>query len=1157
MKNKVFSNASIQRALLIILTVTLMVGMVGKPAQAQQQYPAPVISGLSPVEIDTRKTSEVTISGKYFVDGAKISLSPATGTNISGVKWLTSDKIMASVVVAANAPTGARDVTITNPDKQSYTAKAALSVKPAQVPPSPPNLPSPIITAVSPREVEAGQTVELSISGKNFTEGAKLSFNPSTGISVNIRNGNTGLINAGISVDKDASPGTRDVIVINPDGQSYLAKGAFLVKAAQAPQTPPALPQPIPPAPAKVSPSIPVEQIIKANGLPRYHVKIESIPGNIILEGEIDEAKQSLYLKITASAKNSAADFYIVEGQGYGRSGTSKWLKTQAPAQFPSYLAGALKTLSGEIASVKEEGQLWNVEIQTKNTPALLEDYITRFYRSYSAATSDTEIDKVLKLLPGLTSELQTSVNLWISKKDYRIQRLAIQAGTSQARAEMTCIFSDSRSKISLPGEALKASNQPVPPGLLMLRMPSIQGWLESTHRLMAQKSIGLIESTDYSNGKYAEIYHSAWGSTEPSTVPTASNHPLLIGVHNEDNTETRPAFYDTWLINANSYFKNGYYRDYHHFGGLDLGLAYEVIFELRGCPETTVDGRYYPARDWGYGGERINRSLNGMTFIEAIKQYDRNTDGGRRNAYLMLGHVLHLFQDQANSDHARLVAHAGSSMTEGEALERFYIFEIWLAQALFLAGPDPLSLFIAYLSTVIAYNAWAAAGADDVGYEYLVGKSWNSQIETRIGDRIRSVDTRDNYDTYFRDMAELSVSEATRRGLHSPLGMGPMPAIFILGVYAPIIDPDIDVTNDGQTRSYLELTDDVAVPAITMGAGLLEHFYEIVNPPPIVSSVMVVEGGSETPSLFDRGSATYGEIRYHAHWIDRFPFLSRWLHTMKYVSSRSFQVERDEPVRAGKQAYIFVELGPTIFPEYGKVAEEIELMAGGARIPLGLRRTDTGKPYYLGTLPTVNCGEREIRLPLEITARDKSAHLESRTQKGYELDSDPATVARTAVFDGGTPADPLRNYEPGTDRHYQIRFAPARWRIDVTPSNTDRLPVRIPEAHTVTLSVQSVVESIPAPGAAPVEMWLPGTSCAVRWELDTKVIRISGGSTEEGTAAGYHFSKLLLTNPGEPISQLIIQASPETPVGRYNIAVRYTVGTRAGSTPIIFEIVR
>jgi hypothetical protein len=1143
---------------LALFTLLMIPVTPGGPVLAQQQYPSPVIAGVSPSTIESGKTSDVTISGKYFLDGARVSITPSGGSSIGGVKWLSAETIVASVVVATNAVPGARDVTVTNPNQQSATASRSLTI--VATSPSPtPSVPAPVVTGVSPKSLEVGQTAELAISGKSFDSAVRLTFTPASGISIDSLKVSSDIIRAIVSVEKNAPPGAIDVTVTNSDGQYHSAKAAITIRAGQTPKPSGSPIQPTSLTLTPVSAGLPLEQIIKANTLSRYDVTIESMSGNIVLQGEVDEAKQSLHFRVSGQQRRPPADFYMVDGQGYGRPGPSgAWLKTVVPALFPDYLSGMLMVLKGEISSVNEEGQTWKVEVAADSAVTLMKNYISEAYRQPSTGDSDAKMREVMRRISQAAGDPKIVVTLWLSRKDYRIQRARVQSSASQKSTELRYTFKSGRGSVRIPGEALKATGEPLSPGLLLLNLPSIQGWLESTHRLLAQQSIGLIERADVSEGRYTEIYNRGWGSTDPTaSPPTPSNHPLIIGVHNEDNTGTRPSFYDTWLINAGSYFTNDYYRDYSHFGGLDLGLAYDVIFELRGCPNPPLDDRYYSARDWGYGGDRINRDLNGMTFTEAVKQYDRNTAAGRRNAYLMMGHVLHLFQDQANSDHARLVAHPGSSMTEGEALATFYILELWIAQAVLAAPADPISEGIAALVAYIGYLSWAEAGTNDVGYERLVGNRWNGEIETRIGAQIRSVVTRPDYDTYFRDVSELSIGAADRRGLSSPLGLGHIPAIWILGVYAPLIDPDIDITNEAETRPYLELTDEVAVPAITMGAGLLEHFYEIVNPPPIVSSVMVVEGGAEAPTLFDRGSDVYGEIRYHAHWIDRFPFFSRWFPSMKYVSSRSFRVEKDFPVRAGKQAYIFIELGPTISPDGGKVAEEIEVTAGGTTIPLGLRTTDAGRPYYLGTLPVLNCGETELRLPLEITARDRSAHLESRDQPGYELDANPATVVRTAVFSGGEPTEPLVNYEPGPDRHYQIRFAPAVWRVDVSPSNRDRLPVRIPASHTVTLTVESLLDTTAAPTSPPIEMWLPGTACPVRWELDTKVTRMTGGPPEEGTASGYNFSKLLLTIPGEAVCQLAIQPGPDTPPGSYTVIVRYYIGSRVGSTPVIFEFVR
>ena len=215
--------------LLIALLGAFYEGAFEKAAGAQQQYPAPVITSVSPKEAEIGKSVELSILGKYLVQGATLSFSPPTGISLSWVKVLSPEKMSAEIVIAKDAPIGARDVTVTNPDKQSHTVKGAFYLKA-------PILPPPVIISLSPSEAKVEESIELNVTGKYFLQGAKLSFSPPTGISLSsVKVLSSEKMSAGIVIAKDAPIGARDVMITNPDGQSYTAKGTFYLKAAVLP----------------------------------------------------------------------------------------------------------------------------------------------------------------------------------------------------------------------------------------------------------------------------------------------------------------------------------------------------------------------------------------------------------------------------------------------------------------------------------------------------------------------------------------------------------------------------------------------------------------------------------------------------------------------------------------------------------------------------------------------------------------------------------------------------------------------------------------------------------------------------------------------------------------------------------------------------------
>jgi serine protease len=100
--------------------------------------------------------------------------------------------------------------------------------------------PLPSIASISPNVAEQGQTIDLTISGMHFIDGAKLSFFPPIGITINsVKFVSPMELRATIVIAKDAPVGSRDVTVTNPDEHSGTLRGGFTVKAVPVPLPPP------------------------------------------------------------------------------------------------------------------------------------------------------------------------------------------------------------------------------------------------------------------------------------------------------------------------------------------------------------------------------------------------------------------------------------------------------------------------------------------------------------------------------------------------------------------------------------------------------------------------------------------------------------------------------------------------------------------------------------------------------------------------------------------------------------------------------------------------------------------------------------------------------------------------------------------------------
>jgi hypothetical protein len=109
----------------------------------------------------------------------------------------------------------------------------------AQVAAPPPPQAGPLITFVNPSSGEQGQTLELIISGENFQNGARVSFNPAEGIFIIFTQFiSTAEMRVNITIASDSPLLSRDVIITNPNQLTIAFKQGFTV-VLPADRTPP------------------------------------------------------------------------------------------------------------------------------------------------------------------------------------------------------------------------------------------------------------------------------------------------------------------------------------------------------------------------------------------------------------------------------------------------------------------------------------------------------------------------------------------------------------------------------------------------------------------------------------------------------------------------------------------------------------------------------------------------------------------------------------------------------------------------------------------------------------------------------------------------------------------------------------------------------
>jgi hypothetical protein len=182
---------------------------------------APTVESTSPSSRGQGATSQtITIKGKAFVSGASVAFS-GTGITVNSTTFVSATELKANITVDANAATGARAVTVTNPDAGAGTLANAFTVNPA-----------PTVESTSPSSRGQGAASQtIAIKGKDFVSGASVAFS-GTGITVNSTTFVSATeLKANITIAATAPTGARAVTVTNPDAGAASLESGFTVNS--------------------------------------------------------------------------------------------------------------------------------------------------------------------------------------------------------------------------------------------------------------------------------------------------------------------------------------------------------------------------------------------------------------------------------------------------------------------------------------------------------------------------------------------------------------------------------------------------------------------------------------------------------------------------------------------------------------------------------------------------------------------------------------------------------------------------------------------------------------------------------------------------------------------------------------------------------------
>jgi PKD repeat protein len=199
-------------------TVILRVyGSGGDTIETKQDYIvlAPPMESINKVNPDSGyvgTTLDTIITGYSFDDASAVSFGDQITVNNFTVD--SPNQITANISIDLNAHASLRDVTIITPSGTSRLSGGFEVTIP----------PPPAVTSVNPASGDQATTLDVAISGRNFTILTNIDFGD--GITVNdYALDSSTQITAGISIDAAAEATTRNVVVGTPGGNSTLSSG--------------------------------------------------------------------------------------------------------------------------------------------------------------------------------------------------------------------------------------------------------------------------------------------------------------------------------------------------------------------------------------------------------------------------------------------------------------------------------------------------------------------------------------------------------------------------------------------------------------------------------------------------------------------------------------------------------------------------------------------------------------------------------------------------------------------------------------------------------------------------------------------------------------------------------------------------------------------
>jgi hypothetical protein len=304
-------------------SATASVTIVNKPLKA------PVVSAISPAHGEAGQViRKMVITGDNFQRKVSVTLERTGQADIipTDIVFNNPGRITCTLPIPKTADTGLWNVTVTNQDGQSGTKADAFRVTAPE---------APVVKSINPHSGTSGTSLFAFIRGQNFQNGMavklQMSSQPDIPADKIFWFGDQGLVTAKFTIPDSAEPGTWDISVTNPDGQSGILKNAYTISAAKSPTI-----NQISPAQAKAGDSSVTIIVDGSDFIPGANVKFQKAgQSDIVAQSTKVSGKTRITAKFSIPSDTAAGAWDVIVTNPDGKSAVKPLAFTIQTAKKP------------------------------------------------------------------------------------------------------------------------------------------------------------------------------------------------------------------------------------------------------------------------------------------------------------------------------------------------------------------------------------------------------------------------------------------------------------------------------------------------------------------------------------------------------------------------------------------------------------------------------------------------------------------------------------------------------------------------------------------------------------------------------------------------------------------------------------------------------